>query len=111
MTSHTKAAFVSGAAVLARPSPSVAVSTFTSSSVKPTTVAARAQRAGLVTMVGEKKESTKIPQGFTQYSEQLNGRASMIAIIAALGAEVFNPAHPTIVQQVESVFTTIAGIF
>lgn len=49
----------------------------------------------------------QVPQGFTEYSEQLNGRVTMVAFVAAVAAEVLNPAHPTIVQQVGSVMGPI----
>lgn len=37
--------------------------------------------------------------GFTFYSEKWNGRMAMLGFVIALGTEVINPAHPTIVQQ------------
>lgn len=53
----------------------------------------------------------QIPQGFTEYSEQLNGRVTMVSLVAAVAAEVLNPAHPTIVQQVGFVMSPINNFF
>ena len=50
---------------------------------------------------GEKKPSDA---GFTAAAERLNGRAAMMGFIIAVATEVLNSDHPTIVQQVTSVF-------
>lgn len=49
----------------------------------------------------------QIPQGFTEYSEKLNGRVTVVSFVAVLAAEVLNPVHPTIVQQVAFVLPPI----
>ncbi len=76
-------AFISGAPVLARfTSPTLAVSSFTSShkvTVAPSRSATLRMAAG--------DENKKIPQGFTTFSEQLNGRAAMMGFILALVTE------------------------
>jgi hypothetical protein len=109
----SKTAFVSGAAVLARPSAALAVSTFTSSSGKPAIVAAKAKRAVIVTMVGgsQKEES---PFGFTLKGEQVQGRLAMAGFLLAIVTEYLNPTHPGIIAQVGSLVQNageIAGIF
>mmetsp|Transcript_11733 Transcript_11733/g.28615 ORF Transcript_11733/g.28615 Transcript_11733/m.28615 type:complete len:116 (+) Transcript_11733:423-770(+) len=42
------------------------------------------------------------PQGFTSYSEKVNGRMAMIGFVVGLMTEIINPAHPSILKQVES---------
>lgn len=37
------------------------------------------------------EENKKIPQGFTGFSERLNGRAAMIGFVAAVGCELLRP--------------------
>ncbi len=71
---------------------------------------ARRSRITTTMVVDEEKKSTKIPQGFTEYSELLNGRAAMIAILASWGAEILNPAHPTVVQQLQSIVQPILNL-
>ena len=44
-----------------------------------------------LSMVLPNEEDRRIPQGFTAYSETLNGRAAMIGFVAALGAEIIRP--------------------
>jgi hypothetical protein len=61
-------------------------------------------------MVVDKPEDKSIPQGFTLFSENLSGRTAMLGFVAALGAEILPPAHPTVVEQVGSVFTTVSNI-
>lgn len=41
-------------------------------------------------------------KGFTFHSEKWNGRAAMLGFLIALGTEVINPAHPTIVHQLSA---------
>jgi hypothetical protein len=103
-------AFVTGPAVLTRPTASLTTSSFTSSAAKPAAVVAKRQSAATVRMVVDKPEDKSIPQGFTLFSEKLNGRMAMLGFVAALGAEILSPAHPTVVEQVGSIFTTISNI-
>ncbi|KAJ8901119.1 hypothetical protein NDN08_004979 [Rhodosorus marinus] len=42
--------------------------------------------------------------GFNFLNEQLNGRLAMMGFVIGLSTEILNPAHPTIVQQVQSIF-------
>lgn len=48
--------------------------------------------------------------GFTLFSEQFNGRAAMIGFVAAVGAEVLNPLHPTVAQQLISLVTFFPNV-
>ena len=50
---------------------------------------------------GENKPSDA---GFTAAAERLNGRAAMMGFFIAVATELLNSDHPTIVQQVTSVF-------
>lgn len=105
-------AFVSGPAAVARPSAVLSTSSFTSRSARPTFfVAQKPAAVRMVAPLDNKKPDKSIPQGFTLFSEKLNGRMAMIGFVAALGAEILSPAHPTVVEQVSAVFTTIGGIF
>lgn len=54
-------------------------------------------------------EDNKPKPGFNLANETLNGRAAMLGFVIALGTEILNPAHPTIVQQVTSV-TSLIGL-
>lgn len=47
-------------------------------------------------------EDNKPKPGFNAFNETLNGRAAMLGFVIALGTEILNPAHPTIVQQLSS---------
>lgn len=77
-------AFVSGAPVLARSTVTpLAVSSFTSSSRKVTIAPTRSATLRM----SANDENKKIPQGFTSFSEQLNGRAAMMGFILALTTE------------------------
>jgi hypothetical protein len=49
-------------------------------------------------------EDKKIPQGFTGWSETVNGRAAMFGFAVALLTEIINPNHPGIIGQVSSLF-------
>ena len=94
-------AFVSTIPTLARPSSSpLATSSFTASSSK--VAAAPARRATLRMAAGDNK---KIPQGFTAFSEQLNGRAAMMGFVLALTTELITGKG--IVGQVGSIFEVI----
>jgi hypothetical protein len=123
-------AFVTGAASVARPYAGQTTSSFTQTSATPSLAAAKKHGAATIRMdmepkfkVNDKplaKQSFKesiinpddnggqIPQGFTLFSERLNGQGAMIGIIAAFGAELLNPAHPTVVQQLHALFSGLA---
>lgn len=58
-------------------------------------------RRSLVMMTDDSK---KLKPGFNPFNETLNGRLAMLGFVIALGTEIINPAHPTIVQQVTSLF-------
>jgi hypothetical protein len=87
---------------------SVAVSSFMTPRRLSTPAPLRA--ASVVRMGVSPQEDKKIPQGFTLFSEQLNGRAAMFGFILALATEVINPNHPGIVAQVTSVVDLIKNI-
>jgi hypothetical protein len=86
---------------------SAAVSSFVAS--RPLSVVAP-HRATSVIRMGISQEDKKIPQGFTLFSEQLNGRAAMFGFVLALATEIINPNHPGIVAQVTSVVDLIKNI-
>lgn len=77
-------------------------------------VAASPKRRGAVRMTYQQGDKTIVTRndleleeqrkGFTFYSEKWNGRLAMLGFVIALATEVINPAHPTIVQQVASLF-------
>lgn len=73
--------------------------------------AAPVRRANIVRMSLLDEKDTSIPQGFTLFSETLNGRAAMVGFFLALSTELINPQHPGIVAQVGSVFSTIQHLF
>jgi hypothetical protein len=101
-------AFVSGVAVF----PSVASSTVAKSSFvsyRPSVVASARRQVATVHM-GIGDQNKKIPQGFTLFSEQLNGRAAMFGFVLALATEIINPAHPGIIAQVSSLVDVIKNI-
>mmetsp|Transcript_12399 Transcript_12399/g.37839 ORF Transcript_12399/g.37839 Transcript_12399/m.37839 type:complete len:104 (+) Transcript_12399:374-685(+) len=56
----------------------------------------------IVTMKDMKLEEKR--QGFTWWSETWNGRMAMLGFVIAVGTEIINPTHPTIVQQVSALF-------
>lgn len=77
-------AFVSGAPVLAHSTATpLAVSSFTNSSRKVTVAPTRSANLRM----GLDEKNKNIPQGFTAFSEQLNGRAAMMGFILALATE------------------------
>eukprot|EP00188_Purpureofilum_apyrenoidigerum_P002274 Plantae.Rhodophyta-Purpureofilum_apyrenoidigerum.ctg23936.p3 GENE.Plantae.Rhodophyta-Purpureofilum_apyrenoidigerum.ctg23936~~Plantae.Rhodophyta-Purpureofilum_apyrenoidigerum.ctg23936.p3 ORF type:complete len:100 (+),score=23.79 Plantae.Rhodophyta-Purpureofilum_apyrenoidigerum.ctg23936:540-839(+) len=41
-------------------------------------------------------------QGFTWWSETWNGRFAMLGFVIAVGTEIINKDHPTIVQQLSA---------
>ena len=97
---HHKMAFVSALPTVARPTTTpLATSSFTSS--RKVTVA-QTRRAS-VRMVAD--DNKKIPQGFTAFSEQLNGRAAMIGFVLALSTELITGKG--IVGQVGSIFEVV----
>jgi hypothetical protein len=101
-------AFVSGLAVF----PSAVSSTITKSSFvsyRPS-AAVSARRPVAAIRMGVDGENKKIPQGFTLFSEQLNGRAAMFGFVLALATEIINPGHPGIVAQVSSLVEVIKNI-
>lgn len=78
-------AFVAVTPTLARSTASpIATSSFTASSRKVAVVPARRStlRMGMI------DENKSIPQGFTSFSEQLNGRAAMVGFVLALSTEL-----------------------
>eukprot|EP00188_Purpureofilum_apyrenoidigerum_P000596 Plantae.Rhodophyta-Purpureofilum_apyrenoidigerum.ctg12704.p1 GENE.Plantae.Rhodophyta-Purpureofilum_apyrenoidigerum.ctg12704~~Plantae.Rhodophyta-Purpureofilum_apyrenoidigerum.ctg12704.p1 ORF type:complete len:101 (-),score=25.24 Plantae.Rhodophyta-Purpureofilum_apyrenoidigerum.ctg12704:89-391(-) len=95
----------------------VAGSTFVAGSSKSLAVSKRAVRAQtarvnmsikkdsgeeIVTIKDIKKEEKH--QGFTFWSETWNGRFAMLGFVIAVATEVINPNHPTIVDQVKTLF-------
>ena len=100
-------AFVSATPILStRPSQVLSHSTF---STRHTTVVAAqpARRASVVhmNMDEDKPQLQKIPQGFTLFSEQLNGRAAMMGFILALTTEAITGKG--IIGQVSSIFDIV----
>lgn len=100
-------AFVSGVSLSVRAPVSAAAisprtSAFAGARVAAVTPVSR-RAASLVQtprMVGEDFENVPTkPEGFTPNAEVWNGRFAMIGFVLALGTQVLNPAHPTIVQQ------------
>ncbi|KAJ8901121.1 hypothetical protein NDN08_004981 [Rhodosorus marinus] len=57
-----------------------------------------------VVSMGIEDRTGKSKPGFNALNEQLNGRLAMMGFIIGLSTEILNPAHPTIVQQVTSIF-------
>lgn len=94
------AAFIAATPVLARATPAVAASAFTARRPR---VAAPARRPATLTM--QAPEPEKIPQGFTAFSEQLNGRAAMIGFLLAVVTEAITGKG--ILGQVGSIFDIV----
>mmetsp|Transcript_11754 Transcript_11754/g.29716 ORF Transcript_11754/g.29716 Transcript_11754/m.29716 type:complete len:128 (+) Transcript_11754:296-679(+) len=44
------------------------------------------------------------PQGFTEYAEKVNGRLAMMGFVIGLVTEVVNKTHPTIYDQMLTIF-------
>jgi hypothetical protein len=103
-------AFVAGIAIL----PSGLTTPLAPSFVSRGPVGCSARRTGpAVLMAMSPQEDVKlpqIPQGFTLFSEQLNGRAAMFGFLLAIATEIINPNHPGIAAQVASVFEVIKNI-
>mmetsp|Transcript_14717 Transcript_14717/g.21602 ORF Transcript_14717/g.21602 Transcript_14717/m.21602 type:complete len:92 (+) Transcript_14717:85-360(+) len=57
-----------------------------------------------VVSMGIEDKTGKTKPGFNALNEQLNGRLAMMGFVIGLSTEILNPAHPTIVQQVLSIF-------
>ncbi|KAJ8901123.1 hypothetical protein NDN08_004983 [Rhodosorus marinus] len=57
-----------------------------------------------VVSMGIEDKTGKSKPGFNALNEQLNGRLAMMGFVIGLTTEVLNPNHPTIVQQVTSIF-------
>uniref|UniRef100_A0A7S0BDY9 High light inducible protein n=1 Tax=Rhodosorus marinus TaxID=101924 RepID=A0A7S0BDY9_9RHOD len=57
-----------------------------------------------VVSMGIENKTEKRKPGFNALNEQLNGRLAMMGFVIALATEIINPAHPTIVQQVSTLF-------
>eukprot|EP00189_Rhodosorus_marinus_P013260 CAMPEP_0184748130 /NCGR_PEP_ID=MMETSP0315-20130426/16301_1 /TAXON_ID=101924 /ORGANISM="Rhodosorus marinus, Strain UTEX LB 2760" /LENGTH=91 /DNA_ID=CAMNT_0027222667 /DNA_START=78 /DNA_END=350 /DNA_ORIENTATION=+ len=57
-----------------------------------------------VVSMGIEDKTGKTKPGFNALNEQLNGRLAMMGFVIGLSTEILNPAHPTIVQQVSSIF-------
>lgn len=93
----TSSAFVSATPVLARSSAATATSSL-SARQSSLSVAAAPKRARLVMSLEEEDKS--IPQGFTSFSENLNGRAAMMGFVLAVVTEAITGQG--IVGQVES---------
>lgn len=96
-------AFVSVTPVVARVSTSPATTSFTSRPVAPVV---RTQRCARVVMMAD-DEDKSIPQGFTMFSEQLNGRAAMMGFILAVATEALTGQG--IVGQIGSIAKAIEG--
>lgn len=56
---------------------------------------------------GENPKLPKLPQGFTPFSEELNGRVAMLGFILAIATELLNPEHPGIAAQIGSIFDVL----
>lgn len=90
-------AFVAATPVLARATPSVATTSFTA---RRSLAVAPARRPAAQIVMGE-----KIPQGFTFFSEQLNGRAAMVGFFLAVATEAITGQG--IVGQLSSIVSNV----
>lgn len=105
---NSTTAFVSAAPVLGRASSALASSSLTP---RRTPIATPTRRAALAMSMDdiEKKATVpslpKIPQGFTAFSEELNGRAAMIGFVLGLTTEVITGKG--IIGQVASIFDIV----
>jgi hypothetical protein len=99
-------AFVTGPVVLVRPTTSLTASTFTPTCTRPQVAVAKLAAVRMALPPSEDGKH-KVPEGFTMFSEQLNGRFAMIGFVALLGAEILSPAHPNLIQQIGSIFPSI----
>ena len=94
---NSTTAFVAATPVLARATPALSTTSFTARRYP---VAAPARRQAAKIVMGE-----KIPQGFTQFSEQLNGRAAMMGFLLAIVTEAITGQG--IVGQMSSIVTNV----
>ncbi|CAN8070179.1 unnamed protein product [Agarophyton chilense] len=94
-------AFITATPILARPTVSQTTTSFTA---RRTVVAAPLRRA-TVSMAGEKPKIEKVPQGFTAFSETLNGRAAMMGFTLAIVTELITGKG--ILGQVGSIFEIV----
>eukprot|EP00189_Rhodosorus_marinus_P013177 CAMPEP_0184744010 /NCGR_PEP_ID=MMETSP0315-20130426/6801_1 /TAXON_ID=101924 /ORGANISM="Rhodosorus marinus, Strain UTEX LB 2760" /LENGTH=99 /DNA_ID=CAMNT_0027215525 /DNA_START=142 /DNA_END=441 /DNA_ORIENTATION=+ len=63
----------------------------------------------VVRMVAQHDEEYYSPKpGFNVFNEQLNGRLAMIGFSIGVGTELFNPTHPTIVQQIQIILNNFS---
>lgn len=94
-------AFVSATPILARTNTNVGTTSFSSRR----TVAVTPVRRAALRMAGEGPEVEKIPQGFTSFSEMLNGRAAMLGFTLAIVTELITGKG--ILGQVGSIFEIV----
>lgn len=93
-------AFVAATPILARATPAMSTSSFTA---RRQAVVAPVRRPAVIKMINEIDDNNKqIPQGFTAFSEQLNGRAAMIGFALAVATEALTGKG--IVGQVSALF-------
>eukprot|EP00178_Gracilaria_changii_P025534 TRINITY_DN78674_c0_g1_i1.p1 TRINITY_DN78674_c0_g1~~TRINITY_DN78674_c0_g1_i1.p1 ORF type:complete len:104 (-),score=22.98 TRINITY_DN78674_c0_g1_i1:133-444(-) len=94
-------AFVNATPILTRPAVSLSTTAFTARR----SIAAAPVRRAAVRMVGEEPKIEKIPQGFTAFSENLNGRAAMLGFLLAVVTEAITGKG--ILGQVGSIFEIV----
>lgn len=92
----------SSSSVCARPSPSVRART--------------PQRMAVETPPPTRKTSAKKKSDekvvfLTPFAEKINGRFAMLGLLAAIGPEILNPAHPTIPAQLYAMATFLPNLF
>lgn len=90
----------------ARPAIAPATSSFTPS-LKYRVAAAPTNRTAVIRM-GAKDDNKSIPQGFTLFSEQLNGRAAMMGFVIAIATEAITGQG--ILGQLSSVTDTVKNV-
>ena len=95
-------AFVSTTPVLARSTAPMAKTSFVS---RRSAAVAPARRSATVVMMADKPKIEKIPQGFTGFSEQLNGRAAMMGFLLAVVTEAITGKG--IIGQVGTIFDIV----
>lgn len=107
-------AFVSVSPVVARSSSSSSSSSFVSGVASLTPVShnrnlvAVPRRARSTVHMSAESEDKSVPQGFTPFSEQLNGRAAMMGFVLAVVTEAITGQG--IVGQVGSVVKIFEGV-
>mmetsp|Transcript_5179 Transcript_5179/g.22234 ORF Transcript_5179/g.22234 Transcript_5179/m.22234 type:complete len:102 (-) Transcript_5179:225-530(-) len=62
----------------------------------------------MVAQRGDDEEYFSPTPGFNIFNEQLNGRLAMIGFGIGVGTELFNPNHPTIVQQIQIILSNMS---